>query len=55
MINKRGLSALIWILIIVVIIVVIALVVYMIMSGNGASGIYPSGGSIPTPPALPSG
>jgi len=54
MINqKRGIGALIWILIILILIAVGALVYFSVSGGDGVSSIIGGGSSIPQPPALP--
>ena len=53
MINKRG-STLLWILIILFVISA-GIFVYFLLSGDGVTPAVNTGGSIPQPPALPSG
>ena len=52
--NKKAMSAWIWVLIILVV-VLIGLVVYFTLTNGGGSSALNVAGSIPQPPALPTG
>ena len=51
MINKKGISAWIWIL--VIIILIVAVVYFLLTGGSDGGSSNFLGSSIPTPPSLP--